>query len=52
MEIGLAILDEIKDIQILHERMTVEGLMDKLQRVKVLPNGRVIPDGSMLIHAE
>ena len=52
MEIGLAILDEIKDIQILHERMTVEGLMDKLQRVKVLPNGRVIPDGSMLIHAD
>ncbi len=52
MEIGLDLIDEIENIHILHERMTVEGLMDKLQRVLILPNGRVIPDGSLLIHAD
>ena len=52
MEIGLDLIDEIENIYILHERMTVEGLMDKLQRVLVLPNGRVVPDGSLLIHAD
>lgn len=52
MEIGLDLIDEVENIHILHERMTVEGLMDKLQRVLILPNGRVIPDGSVLIHAD
>lgn len=52
MEIGLDLIDEIESIHILHERMTVEGLMDRLQRVLVLPDGRIIPDGSMLIHAD
>lgn len=52
MEIGLDLIDEIENIHILHERMTVEGLMDKMQRVNVLPDGRVIPDGSILIHAD
>ncbi|MDO9592989.1 MAG: hypothetical protein Q7I98_07355 [Erysipelotrichaceae bacterium] len=52
MEIGLDLINEIKGVHVLHERMTVEGLMDRMQRVLVLPNGRVIPDGSLLIHAD
>ena len=52
MEIGLDLLDEVEDTHVLHERMTVEGLMDRLQRVLVLPSGRVVPDGSILIHAD
>lgn len=52
MEIGLDLLDDVENIHILHERMTVEGLMDRMQRVLVLPNGRVVPDGSLLIHAD
>lgn len=52
MEIGLDLIDEVENTHILHERMTVEGLMDRLQRVLVLPNGRVVPDGSLLIHAD
>lgn len=52
MEIGLDLIDKVENTHILHERMTVEGLMDRLQRVLVLPNGRVVPDGSLLIHAD
>ena len=52
MEIGLDLIDDVKGVHMLHERMTVEGLMDNLQRIKVLPNGRVVPDGSLLIHAD
>lgn len=52
MEIGLDLIDEVENIHVLHERMTVEGLMDKMQRVLILPSGRVVPDGSLLIHAD
>lgn len=52
MEIGLDLIDEVEDVHVLHERMTVEGLMDRMQRVAILPNGRVVPDGSLLIHAD
>ena len=52
MEIGLSLLDKVDDILVLHERMTVEGLMDKMQRVTILPNGRIVPDGSLMIHAD
>jgi len=52
MEIGLDLLNEVPDVMILHERMTVEGVIDKVQRVSVLPNGRILPDGSVLIHAD
>jgi hypothetical protein len=52
MEIGLDLLNEVEDIMILHERMTVEGLIDRIQRVVILPSGKVQPDGSVLIHAD
>ncbi len=52
MEIGLDLLNDVKDLSVLHERMTVEGLLDNMQRVLMLPNGRVVPDGSVLIHAD
>jgi len=52
MEIGLDLISEVEDIMILHERMTVEGLIDRLQRVVIMPDGRVLPDGSVLIHAD
>lgn len=52
MEIGLDLIGDVEGIMILHERMTVEGLMDKMQRVSLMPDGRVLPDGSVLIHAD
>ena len=52
MEIGLDLLNEIKDTMVLHERMTVEGLIDEAQRTLLLPNGKIVPDGSVLIHAD
>lgn len=52
MENGLDLLTDVEGVKMLHERMTVEGLMDELQMVSILPNGRVVPDGSILIHAD
>lgn len=52
MEVGLSLISELEDVLIIHERMTVEGLMDKMQRVSMMPDGRVLPDGSVLIHAD
>lgn len=53
MEIGLDLLQEIKEVNIIHERTTVEGLMDLMSRVVVnTETNKVTNDGSVLIHAD
>jgi len=52
MELGLDLLSPNEDIKIVHERTTLEGLMDLMDRVEILPNGRLRPDGSVVLHAD
>ena len=56
MELGLSLLStvatSIKNIRIVHERMTVEGLMDAMKKSEVTPAGVVRMDGSITIHAD
>lgn len=52
MELGLDILSLNEDIKIVHERTTLEGLMDVMKRVEVSPTGKVKPDGSVVLHAD
>lgn len=52
LDIGIHILEQVDDIHIIHGRATVEGLIDAMNRVTVRPDGRVVPDGSLLIHAD
>lgn len=52
MELGLDLLSPNEDIKVVHERTTLEGLMDLMNRVEVLPGGKVRPDGSVVLHAD
>ena len=52
MELGLDLLLANKDIRAVHERLTVEGLTDLMNRASVTPTGKIRPDGSVLLHAD
>jgi len=52
MELGLDLLLANKDIRAVHERTTLEGLTDLMNRVTVSPTGKIRPDGSVLLHAD
>jgi hypothetical protein len=52
MELGLDLLDNLEKVLVLHERMTLEGLVDHVERVDVTDDGKIKPDGSVLIHAD
>ena len=52
MELGLDLLLTNKDIRAVHERTTVEGLTDLMNRAAVSPTGKIRPDGSVLLHAD
>lgn len=52
MELGLDLLLANKDIRAVHERTTVEGLTDLMNRATVSPTGKIRPDGSVLLHAD
>jgi len=52
MEMGLELLKDVEKVLVLHERMTLEGLIDNVERAEVTKDGTVRPDGSVLIHAD
>jgi len=58
MDIGLELLEDIPDIHIIHGRATIEGLMDMMNknvevgRPGTANEGRAVPDGSVLLHAD
>jgi hypothetical protein len=52
MNIGLDLISENKKIKTVHERTTVEGLTDLMNRVEASPSGKIRPDGSVLLHAD
>uniref|UniRef100_A0A6M3MAK9 Uncharacterized protein n=1 Tax=viral metagenome TaxID=1070528 RepID=A0A6M3MAK9_9ZZZZ len=53
MELGLDILSLNEDVKVVHERTTLEGLMDQMNRSEITPGGKGIrPDGSILLHAD
>jgi hypothetical protein len=52
MELGMDLIDTIKEIHTVGGKMTTEGLMDTMNRATIDPNGVVKPDGSILIQAD
>jgi len=52
MELGLDLLGQNEDIKIVHERTTLEGLLDLMNRAEITPQQRVRPDGSVMLHAD
>ena len=53
MKLGLELLRPLKDIKVIHERCTVEGLLDIMNKVYVSPKtGKIIEEGSVVIHAD
>lgn len=52
MKIGLDILKPNKEIRIVHERTTLEGLMDIMKGAWISPSGTIKPDGSVTLHAD
>lgn len=52
MEIGLHILETNENVKIVHERATLEGLIDVMKRSWIAPGGAVKPDGSIVLHAD
>jgi len=54
IELGLELITKIDGLNIIHGRATVEGLLDSLAKETTVnvATGRVIPDGSCLIHAD
>lgn len=52
MEIGLDLVKKIEGIDVVHGRMSVEGLIDYMDKASIGANGKVRPDGSVLIHAD
>lgn len=52
MELGLKILETNEEVKIVHERTTLEGLVDVMNRAQVSPTGAIQPDGSITIHAD
>ena len=52
MELGLDLLSTNEDIRIIHERTTLEGLLDVMKRVEITPDKKIKPDGSVVLHAD
>jgi hypothetical protein len=52
METGLDILLTNPKVKAVHERTTVEGLIDLMKKADVTPSEKIRPDGSVLIHAD
>jgi len=52
MEIGLDLLLANKTIKAVHERTTVEGLTDLMNKVIPTPSGKIRYDGSVVLHAD
>ncbi len=52
MEIGTRLLSNLEEVAMLYERASLEGLMDRMQRVSLMPDGKILPDGSLFIHAD
>lgn len=53
MDIGLDLVDHIQGIDILHGRMSVEGLIDAMNKAAIdLQTEKIRPDGSVLLHAD
>lgn len=52
MRLGLKFLQNVKEVSILYERTSLEGLMVRMDKVTKLPNDKFIPDGSILIVAD
>lgn len=52
MDIGINLLEQLKGVSIIHGKATSEGLMDAMDRIRTLPDNRIVPDGSLFIHAD
>lgn len=52
MDIGVGLIDHIQNLDIVHGRMSVEGLIDAMNKATLSPDGKIKPDGSILIHAD
>lgn len=52
MELGLDLLLANKSIRAVHERATVEGLIDLMSEVLPSPSGKIRQDGSVVLHAD
>lgn len=52
MNIGLELLEPNQEIRIIHERCTLEGLIDTMGGAQVSPTGKIVTDGSVTIHAD
>lgn len=52
MNIGLDILKPNKEIRIVYERTTLEGLMDIMKGAWLSPSGKIKTDGSVTLHAD
>jgi len=53
MKLGLEILKSLKDIKVIHERCTIEGLLDVMKKVFISPTtGRIYKEGPIVIHAD
>jgi len=52
MDIGLDLIRNVKELRVLYGRMTVEGLIDYMDHASIRPDGKISPDGSVLIQAD
>ena len=52
MNIGMDLLKPNKEIRIVYERTTLEGLMDIMKGAWVSPSGKIKTDGSVTLHAD
>ena len=52
MNIGMDILKSNKELRIVYERTTLEGLMDIMKGAWIAPSGKVKKDGSVTLHAD
>ena len=55
MDIGVDLIDHIEGLDIIHGRMTVEGLIDTMDKASISPGDpdqKIKPDGSVLLHAD
>ena len=52
MDIGIDLIDHIQGLDIIHGRMTVEGLIDTMDKASMGPDEKIKPDGSILLHAD
>lgn len=52
MRAGLSFLREVKDVTIMYERMSLEGLLVRMDKCIRTKDGRTVPDGSIFIVAD